>query len=85
MGRGSVETMRPHDTWQRPGQLTEQSLQWTEQLPGGPARGQLLSERTRAGRRVATRATAAGEPLRLPESSDDVSWPSQCERLARLN
>ncbi|HEX2035644.1 MAG TPA: hypothetical protein VHS99_15825 [Chloroflexota bacterium] len=24
-------------------------------------------------------------PLRLPESSDDTSWPSQCERLARLN
>jgi hypothetical protein len=26
-----------------------------------------------------------GRALRLPESSDDVSWPCQCERLAHLN
>ena len=31
----------------------------------------------------------AGPPrfdrLSLPENADDVSWPSQCERLARFN
>jgi hypothetical protein len=26
-----------------------------------------------------------GRPLRLPASSEDVSWPCQCERLAHLN
>jgi hypothetical protein len=26
-----------------------------------------------------------GERLTLPADADDVAWPSQCERLARLN
>jgi hypothetical protein len=35
----------------------------------------------------ATTGGAAGSPgrLRRPETGDETSWPSACERLARLN
>ncbi|MGH2368231.1 MAG: hypothetical protein ACRDI2_08525 [Chloroflexota bacterium] len=46
-------------------------------------------------RRASRGATGAGraedctlatlDQLRMPDTSDDMSWPSQCERLARLN
>jgi hypothetical protein len=34
---------------------------------------------------AAQAATAYGSPIGLPEWGDEVSWPSQCERLALLN
>jgi hypothetical protein len=50
--------------------------------PGRPLRGPGRAVRD-GGRAVGS--LAVGRPLRLPESSDDVSWPCQCERLAHLN
>jgi hypothetical protein len=49
---------------------------------GRPLRGPGRAERD--GER-AVGALALGRPLRLPQASEDVSWPCQCERLAHLN
>jgi hypothetical protein len=51
------------------------------------APGRLLRGPGRAARdgERAVGSLAVGRPPRLPESSDDVSWPCQCERLAHLN
>ena len=64
-----------------------EGVQETGVVGGARGRGRALREPGRAvphGERAAG-PLAAGRPLRLPEASDDVSWPCQCERLAHLN
>jgi hypothetical protein len=57
-------------------------------LRGTPpgAGGEAGLEALRPDARAAT-GSAAGSlgPLRRPETGDETSWPSACERLARLN
>jgi hypothetical protein len=61
--------------------------------PGGAAVGGARPQARRRGGSPAADAWSGTRPLArdgaerltLPVDADDVAWPSQCERLARLN